>query len=197
MTAEEVLERNIAAIGGREALERVTSYQLKAALEMPGRGVRGTIEITGKAPDRMLSVRRIERVGVIRQGYDGKTGWSEDPYQGMRQLEGEEDSMIKRRGYFVGDAMVLMAMGVASSFISALVLSLYVNTTIAQQSYAAPTLLWLMVPLILFWQCRLWLATTRGHMLDDPILYSAKDWVSWIAFGLIGVVYAVATVGLW
>ena len=100
-------------------------------------------------------------------------------------------------GYFVGDAMVLMAMGVASSFISALVLSLYVNTTIAQQSYAAPTLLWLMVPLILFWQCRLWLATTRGHMLDDPILYSAKDWVSWIAFGLIGVVYAVATVGLW
>lgn len=100
MTAEEVLERNIAAIGGREALERVTSYQLKAALEMPGRGVRGTIEITGKAPDMMLSVRKIERVGVIRQGYDGKTGWSEDPYQGMRQLEGEELEMARRSAVF-------------------------------------------------------------------------------------------------
>ena len=53
-----------------------------------------------------------------------------------------------------------------------------------------------MVPLILFWQCRLWLATARGHMLDDPILYSAKDWVSWIAFGLIGAVFLLSTVGV-
>jgi len=36
------------------------------------------------------------------------------------------------------------------------------------------------VPLLLFWQARLWLATWRGYMHDDPIVYSAKDWVSWI-----------------
>jgi 4-hydroxybenzoate polyprenyltransferase/phosphoserine phosphatase len=114
----------------------------------------------------------------------------------MRQLQGDDDPMLKRRGYFIGDAMVLMAMGVASSFVSALVMSFYVNSAIAQETYEAPMLLWCMVPLILFWECRLWLATARGHMLDDPILYSAKDWVSWIAFGLIGVFYLLATVGL-
>ena len=114
----------------------------------------------------------------------------------MRQLQGEEDPTIKRRGYFVSDAMVLMAMGVASSFVSALVMSFYVDSAIAHETYEAPTLMWGMVPLILFWQCRLWLATARGHMLDDPILYSAKDWVSWIAFGLIGIFYVLATVGL-
>lgn len=113
----------------------------------------------------------------------------------MRSLQGEDDPTMKRRGYFADDAMVLMAMGVASSFVSALVMSFYVNSTIAQQNYAAPTLLWLIVPLILFWQCRLWLATSRGHMHDDPILYSAKDRVSWFAFGLIGVLYAVAAIG--
>ena len=36
-----------------------------------------------------------------------------------------------------------------------------------------------MVPLFLFWQCRLWLSTSRGYMHDDPIVYAAKDWVSW------------------
>jgi hypothetical protein len=34
---------------------------------------------------------------------------------------------------------------------------------------------------MLFWQCRLWLSTARGYMHDDPILYSARDWVSWLA----------------
>ena len=37
---------------------------------------------------------------------------------------------------------------------------------------------WIIVPLLLFWQCRLWLATARGFMTDDPIIYAAKDWVS-------------------
>jgi 4-hydroxybenzoate polyprenyltransferase len=115
----------------------------------------------------------------------------------IRQMDSEADATLKRRGYFAGDALVLMAMGVASSFVSTLVMSFYVNSSIAQETYATATLLWGIVPLILFWQCRLWLATARGHMLDDPILYSARDWVSWIAFGLIGMVYVVATVGLW
>jgi hypothetical protein len=41
-----------------------------------------------------------------------------------------------------------------------------------------PTLAWGIVPLILFWQCRLWLVTMRGEMHHDPILYAARDWVS-------------------
>jgi hypothetical protein len=39
--------------------------------------------------------------------------------------------------------------------------------------------LWGIVPVTLFWQCRLWLSTVRGFMDDDPIVYSAKDWVTY------------------
>ncbi|MFL5252641.1 MAG: hypothetical protein ACJ8AI_07065 [Rhodopila sp.] len=46
--------------------------------------------------------------------------------------------------------------------------------------YSAPYVLWLLVPLILFWQLRLWLSTSRGYMHDDPIVYSGRDWVSWL-----------------
>ena len=45
------------------------------------------------------------------------------------------------------------------------------------------------VPLMLFWQCRLWMSTTRNYMHDDPIVYAARDWVSWAVFAaLIGFV---------
>jgi hypothetical protein len=71
-------------------------------------------------------------------------------------------------------------MGIAASFVSCLVLALYVQSPTVQQNYLSPDLLWGITALSLFWQCRLWLATSRGFMLDDPIVYAAKDWVSWL-----------------
>ncbi len=100
ITAEEVLEKHIAAIGGRERLEKSASYTIKAKLEMPGRGVQGTIEIYGKAPNRLLSVTDIQGIGLIKQGYDGQTGWSQDPYQGPRTLEGDELERARRGATF-------------------------------------------------------------------------------------------------
>ena len=84
-------------------------------------------------------------------------------------------------------------MGIASAFVSSLVLSLYVDTTIAGELYRTPEVLWLFVPLLLFWQCRLWLSVGRGRMHDDPLVFAMRDRVSWlIAIGF-GVVYVVAS----
>ncbi|HLJ20635.1 MAG TPA: hypothetical protein VKU84_10575 [Stellaceae bacterium] len=94
--------------------------------------------------------------------------------------EGEPTAM--GRGYLVGDLMILEMMGCAATFASALLLSLYIQSDMASQRYAHPSILWGSIPLILFWQCRLWLSTARGYMLDDPIVYAARDWVSWIVF---------------
>lgn len=95
-----------------------------------------------------------------------------------------------RRGYSREDSMLLLTMGVSSSFMSALVLGMYVNSNAASVNFATPVMLWGFVPLLLFWQCRLWLATVRGYMHDDPIVYAAKDWVSQLVFlGLVAVYY--------
>jgi 4-hydroxybenzoate polyprenyltransferase len=88
----------------------------------------------------------------------------------------------KRRGYSVDDSAMLQMFGCASTFASAIVLSLYVQSDIAARAYSHPAMLWGSIPLLLFWQCRLWLSTTRGHMHDDPIVYAARDWVSWTVF---------------
>ena len=97
--------------------------------------------------------------------------------QGMAgRATGEE----ARRGYGTEDTAMLSAMGVAAGFSSTLVLALYIHSDMATAQYGTPSLIWLLVPLILFWLCRLWLSTSRGYMLDDPIVYAATDWVSWM-----------------
>ena len=91
---------------------------------------------------------------------------------------------VPRRGYSHEDLHVIQIFGIASTFVSSIVLALYIQSHAAADIYYRPQILWLLVPVILFWQCRLWLSVTRGYMDDDPIVYSAKDWVSWVV-GLI------------
>lgn len=103
---------------------------------------------------------------------------------------------VARRGYMPVDVLTLRLMGVASSFASVLVLSLYVDTTLAEELYAAPAVLWLIVPLLLFWQCRLWLSAGRGRMHDDPLVFALKDRVSWLVVVCVAVVFVLASGGL-
>jgi len=97
-----------------------------------------------------------------------------------------------RRGYMTADVPVLQAFGCAASFASSLVLALFVQREATAAQYASPGLLWGIVPIMLFWQCRLWLSTARGYMHDDPIVYSAHDWVSWIVGGSVMLVLLLA-----
>ena len=95
------------------------------------------------------------------------------------------------RGYRAGDMEILKLMGVASSFTSCLVLALYVQSDLALGLNKLDQAYWGIVPLMLFWQCRIWLATARGKMHDDPIVYAAKDPTSWV---IGGAVFAIAAI---
>jgi 4-hydroxybenzoate polyprenyltransferase len=100
--------------------------------------------------------------------------------------------LLARRGYGVEDLVTLQMFGCASTFASAIVLSLYVQSDVASRAYGHPEILWGTIPLLLFWQCRLWLSTSRGYMHDDPIVYAARDWVSWLVFGVLALVVLAA-----
>jgi 4-hydroxybenzoate polyprenyltransferase len=98
----------------------------------------------------------------------------------LQALAEREQGKVAGRGYRAGDAPILAAMGVAASFVTSLVLTLYVQAELIPGGDRRPTLAWAVVPLILFWQCRIWLATARGRMHHDPIVFAARDWVSWL-----------------
>jgi hypothetical protein len=73
---------------------------------------------------------------------------------------------------------------------------LYLDSVIAQTRFHNPEVLWGLVPLLLFWQCRLWLSTIRGQMNDDPIVYAARDQVSWIVFLMAMLLYLGASIDI-
>ncbi len=60
----------------------------------------GAIEFYAKAPNKRLLVTDLEHHGRIRQGFDGKIAWVEDPVQGLRRLEGAEAARVRREADF-------------------------------------------------------------------------------------------------
>jgi len=110
----------------------------------------------------------------------------------LGRLAAKAGQSLARRGYGAEDSAMLQMFGCAATFASAIVLSLYVQSDVAFRAYANPGALWGTIPLLLFWQCRLWLSTARGYMHDDPIVYAARDWVSWIVFGCLALVVIIA-----
>jgi 4-hydroxybenzoate polyprenyltransferase/phosphoserine phosphatase len=110
----------------------------------------------------------------------------------MMSLGGSGGSKAARRGYSAADTPVLQLFGVAAAFASSVVLALFVQSEATAQHYASPSLLWFVVPLLLFWQCRMWLSGARGYMHHDPIIYAARDWVSWTIGAAMAVVLIAA-----
>jgi 4-hydroxybenzoate polyprenyltransferase/phosphoserine phosphatase len=90
------------------------------------------------------------------------------------------------RGYSVEDLPLMMQMALTSGFVSVLVMALYLNTPEVQAKYSAPSLLWGVNVLLLYWISRVVLTTHRGGMDDDPLVYAVTDRTSLIVFGLIG-----------
>lgn len=100
-----------------------------------------------------------------------------------------------RRGYEAGDREMLALFGTASAFAATIVLALFIQSAAAER-FASPLVLSALVPLALFWLCRMWLSTARGYMLDDPIVYAARDWVSWTTVAAALAVFLVAESGV-
>ncbi len=84
-------------------------------------------------------------------------------------------NMMEGRGYLEGDAAIVQMFGVASGYISVLVLALYINSDDVRLLYTHPELIWVLCPLLFYWVSRVWLITSRGRMTDDPVLFTIKD----------------------
>jgi 4-hydroxybenzoate polyprenyltransferase len=111
-------------------------------------------------------------------------------YVELRDLT--SDGRIKNRGYFRADLQMVTSMGTASAFLSALVFVLYVDSGAVRSAYQEPDILWLALPILLYWIGRIWLLAGRGQMLDDPVRFALKDKRSLVCGGLIGGLLALA-----
>jgi 4-hydroxybenzoate polyprenyltransferase len=111
-------------------------------------------------------------------------------YVELRDLTG--DGVVRNRGYIRQDLPMVGAMGSASAFLSALVFVLYVESAAISAGYKEPGLLWLALPVLLYWLGRIWLLAGRGQMHEDPVRFALKDRVSLLCGAVIAGLVALA-----
>ena len=106
-TADEIVEKHLAALGGRAVLGKLTSRTLTGTITVstPAGEFSGPIEVTNQAPNktRTLITLDLTAVGVgkmvIDQRFDGITGYAIDTLQGNRDITGDQLEAM-RSGYF-------------------------------------------------------------------------------------------------
>jgi 4-hydroxybenzoate polyprenyltransferase len=91
---------------------------------------------------------------------------------------------VRGRGYGPDDRIPMSAMGVASGYLSVLVLAFYVNGPDVRRLYSRPAFLWMLCLLTLYWLSRMWLLAWRGKVDDDPVVFAIRDGASWAVAAL-------------
>lgn len=99
-TVRQVLDRYIEATGGKEALGRLRTREMKGSIEVTALGAGGPFLVRAKAPNRQMSRIEFGGFGSIREGYDGTVAWSAAPLQGVKRKTGGELARVRRTTVF-------------------------------------------------------------------------------------------------
>lgn len=92
---------------------------------------------------------------------------------------------IRGRGYHRDDKSFVARAGESLAVVSGAMLALYVaNETQTDSEFVSVTMLWLIVPVWLFWILRVWILAERKELHSDPILFAIRDKLS-VALGLL------------
>jgi len=98
---DEILDRYIKALGGMQALEKVTTRMRKGAVEVGG--VQGTFEFYESAPNKGLLIGSLPApVGSVEQVFDGSHGWVKNQ-SGIFDMTGDGLDQMRREWGFYND----------------------------------------------------------------------------------------------
>ncbi|MFL6215809.1 MAG: hypothetical protein ACJ74J_18140 [Blastocatellia bacterium] len=102
-SAEQIVNKYVQALGGKAAIEKITSRQATGTFELPAMGVSAPVTMYSKAPNKTVLTIDITGFGVIQRGYNGTVGWEVNPQTGNRELSGGELAQIKLGSDFYRD----------------------------------------------------------------------------------------------
>ena len=102
-TVDEIVEKHLAALGGRAALAKLTSRQMTGliVLSTPVGELRGTVETQAARPNKSRSLIKVDLTSLgggpmtVDQRFDGNTGFVIDTMQGNRDVTGSQLELMK------------------------------------------------------------------------------------------------------
>ena len=106
-TADEVIDKSIAAMGGRAAFEKIKTRLATGELSIgtPAGDIAGTVEMYSAAPNKQRTVIKADLTQfgagqlLIDQRFDGTTGYAMDSMQGNREITGSQLDNMKAQGF--------------------------------------------------------------------------------------------------
>lgn len=107
-TADEIIEKHLAALGGRDALGKLTSQKATGTMTIgtPNGDLTGPVEMLSKAPNkaRVLIQLDLTPVGmsdkmVIEQKFNGTSAWMLNSMQGDQELTGNQLENMKSNAF--------------------------------------------------------------------------------------------------
>lgn len=90
-TADQILDKYVAAIGGAEALHKISSRVSKGGINAMGHIT--AIEVFAKAPDKRMSVTHGTTESIT--AFDGQNGWLGSTGRPARDMSGQENEAAK------------------------------------------------------------------------------------------------------
>jgi outer membrane lipoprotein-sorting protein len=106
-TADEIIEKHLAATGGRAALNKLTSRVSSGTIELttPVGPLKGTIEVYNKKPNKSRTLVKVDASAfggtevVNDQRFDGTAGYVIDSFNGNRDVTGEQLEAMRNGGF--------------------------------------------------------------------------------------------------
>lgn len=102
-TVDQVLDQYVQALGGRDAIQKLTTLTMKGSIANPSTGETGTVEIYMKSPNKRLALTNIFAEGLDERGTNGTAGWYLDPDEGPKDLSGDDLTALKAQAEFYRD----------------------------------------------------------------------------------------------
>lgn len=110
----------------------------------------------------------------------------------LENLSATDSPPKNGRGYMLVDIPQLRSFGTSSAFAAVVIFAIYISGPDVIKLYRNPSLLWLIMPLMILWLCRVWLLASRGELHEDPVVFALTDRMSLLIGGAVAVVTILA-----
>ena len=102
-TVDQVLDKYVQALGGKAAIEKLTTVVIKGKVDVPSTGETGSMETYRKAPNKEIEMINTPSNGPSQRGFDGTVGWNWDPDSGPSDMSPADLAAIKLESDFYRD----------------------------------------------------------------------------------------------
>lgn len=106
-TPAQVIDKHVAAIGGRAGFEKLTSIRQVAQMEMPAMGLTADADISLAPPRKMAMRINMPQIGEMLTGTNGDVAWSMNQMQGPRLMADKELQQAREQADFLGSMLFI------------------------------------------------------------------------------------------